>query len=107
LVSSGRGHTRFDCDWSSDVCSSDLDIVVDSMIVDSDLVLMLCSPKILLIALETLPESTIIESTTISLASGSTPKCETCISPLERSEERRVGKEYRSLRACTPLRTLL
>src|SRR2546430_9734765 len=24
-VSSRRRHTRFDCDWSSDVCSSDLD----------------------------------------------------------------------------------
>ena len=48
------------------------------------LVLMLCSPKILLMALETLPESTIMESTTMSLASGSTPRCETCISPLER-----------------------
>src|SRR2546430_5033874 len=24
FVSSGRRHTRFDCDWSSDVCSSDL-----------------------------------------------------------------------------------
>src|SRR5256886_766181 len=25
LVSSRRRHTRFDCDWSSDVCSSDLE----------------------------------------------------------------------------------
>src|SRR2546430_3309634 len=24
LISSRRRHTRFDCDWSSDVCSSDL-----------------------------------------------------------------------------------
>src|SRR6516165_2436664 len=24
FFSSGRRHTRFDCDWSSDVCSSDL-----------------------------------------------------------------------------------
>src|SRR2546430_6807538 len=24
FFSSRRGHTRFDCDWSSDVCSSDL-----------------------------------------------------------------------------------
>src|SRR2546430_15186259 len=27
FVSSRRRHTRFDCDWSSDVCSSDLTIV--------------------------------------------------------------------------------
>src|SRR5688572_33384058 len=25
FFSSGRRHTRFDCDWSSDVCSSDLE----------------------------------------------------------------------------------
>src|SRR2546430_13635304 len=29
FFSSRRRHTRFDCDWSSDVCSSDLDYVVD------------------------------------------------------------------------------
>src|SRR5256886_6770844 len=28
FFSSRRRHTRFDCDWSSDVCSSDLDVVV-------------------------------------------------------------------------------
>src|SRR2546430_4725351 len=29
FFSSRRRHTRFDCDWSSDVCSSDLDRLVD------------------------------------------------------------------------------
>src|SRR3989475_9165132 len=28
FFSSRRRHTRFDCDWSSDVCSSDLDVNV-------------------------------------------------------------------------------
>src|SRR5256886_12909067 len=28
FFSSRRRHTRFDCDWSSDVCSSDLDVAV-------------------------------------------------------------------------------
>src|SRR2546427_7139756 len=28
FFSSRRRHTRFDCDWSSDVCSSDLEISV-------------------------------------------------------------------------------
>src|SRR5205085_6298192 len=28
FFSSRRRHTRFDCDWSSDVCSSDLDVVI-------------------------------------------------------------------------------
>src|SRR5256886_13451334 len=27
FFSSRRRHTRFDCDWSSDVCSSDLDLL--------------------------------------------------------------------------------
>jgi hypothetical protein len=35
-------------------------------------------------ALETLPESTIMESTTMSLARGSIPRCETMISPFDR-----------------------
>src|SRR5688572_26530744 len=29
FFSSRRRHTRFDCDWSSDVCSSDLEILGD------------------------------------------------------------------------------
>src|SRR2546427_12682381 len=29
FFSSRRRHTRFDCDWSSDVCSSDLQALVD------------------------------------------------------------------------------
>src|SRR5256886_14082657 len=31
FFSSRRRHTRFDCDWSSDVCSSDLDSIVISL----------------------------------------------------------------------------
>src|SRR5256886_15963331 len=30
FFSSRRRHTRFDCDWSSDVCSSDLKILVEA-----------------------------------------------------------------------------
>src|SRR5688572_11565585 len=30
FFSSRRRHTRFDCDWSSDVCSSDLTVTVDA-----------------------------------------------------------------------------
>src|SRR5256886_6469662 len=29
FFSSRRRHTRFDCDWSSDVCSSDLGVTLD------------------------------------------------------------------------------
>src|SRR5256886_16896710 len=31
FFSSRRRHTRFDCDWSSDVCSSDLWVLVDPL----------------------------------------------------------------------------
>src|SRR2546430_9710346 len=31
FFSSRRRHTRFDCDWSSDVCSSDLEAARDSL----------------------------------------------------------------------------
>src|SRR2546430_7561992 len=31
FLSSRRRHTRFDCDWSSDVCSSDLDLTFDPL----------------------------------------------------------------------------
>src|SRR6266853_2436084 len=34
FFSSRRRHTRFDCDWSSDVCSSDLLDVADNKIAD-------------------------------------------------------------------------
>src|SRR5688572_31891205 len=30
FFSSRRRHTRFDCDWSSDVCSSDLSVIRDN-----------------------------------------------------------------------------
>src|SRR2546430_10488792 len=43
FFSSRRRHTRFDCDWSSDVCSSDLDdaavilaVLVEFVAVDVD-----------------------------------------------------------------------
>src|SRR5256886_11517171 len=35
FFSSRRRHTRFDCDWSSDVCSSDLALRVDKLTIAS------------------------------------------------------------------------
>src|SRR5689334_25116160 len=32
FFSSGRRHTRWNCDWSSDVCSSDLDFVAPASV---------------------------------------------------------------------------
>src|SRR5256886_5375182 len=36
FFSSRRRHTRFDCDWSSDVCSSDLDKVIGCTFINVD-----------------------------------------------------------------------
>src|SRR2546430_15790690 len=35
FFSSRRRHTRFDCDWSSDVCSSDLDVRAHAVLFDA------------------------------------------------------------------------
>src|SRR5688572_32652332 len=67
FFSSRRRHTRFDCDWSSDVCSSDLS------------------------------SGPIVNKSPIgSTATSSPPAPIIAISPNNRSEERRVGKECRS-----------
>src|SRR2546427_122740 len=76
FFSSRRRHTRFDCDWSSDVCSSDLgDSPPDARIV---------LPR----ALSTLDLKTAQE---VLSKEGFELSQETY-----RSEERRVGKECRS-----------
>src|SRR5205085_8312567 len=74
FFSSRRRHTRFDCDWSSDVCSSDLQVErIDGRFG---------------------PEQFFIPLITIELkeAAGSIG----AIGIAHRSEERRVGKECRS-----------
>src|SRR5206468_7920890 len=83
FFSSRRRHTRSDRDWSSDVCSSDLDFVERSAI---------SSP----ISLRLGPGTR-----TFSIASRPTksPLAGLTIQPRPaRSEERRVGKECRSRR---------
>src|SRR5688572_31128645 len=85
FFSSRRRHTRFDCDWSSDVCSSDLPD--DATLLEAiqatrtsiwaqQFPVMLAVIDVLKLAVETLRE--------IREADPS------------RSEERRVGKECRS-----------
>src|SRR5688572_33272135 len=73
FFSSRRRHTRFDCDWSSDVCSSDL---------GAGRPLRCTSQR---------PASTAARSAFMS----STARSTHC----SRSEERRVGKECRSRRS--------
>src|SRR5260370_32764171 len=91
FFSSRRRHTRFKCDWSSDVCSSDLgyawlvmkswQTVSEWNIVHSEL---LAKSRLssLRIALDNPP--TLLESAAYIVCA------------LPRSEERRVGKECRS-----------
>src|SRR5688572_33376436 len=80
FFSSRRRHTRFDCDWSSDVCSSDL------------------------AALPTVPKNGSRGDASIDKVSNAlflSPALEKHRTFFEtRSEERRVGKECRS--GCAP-----
>src|SRR5689334_24050299 len=46
FFSSRRRHTRWNCDWSSDVCSSDLDVKAEVIHINTD-----ARPKALQIAL--------------------------------------------------------
>src|SRR2546430_12511751 len=86
FFSSRRRHTRFDCDWSSDVCSSDLNSVIGS------------------VRLETKSQwqrHSLQEVSDQSRNGDSTPNFDLLLNTystdvLLRSEERRVGKECRS-----------
>src|SRR2546430_12225751 len=84
FFSSRRRHTRFDCDWSSDVCSSDL-VLVDRHPVYS------CS----MLAVEAEGhEITSIEGLGTPERMNEVQKA--FVHHDARSEERRVGKECRS-----------
>src|SRR2546427_962073 len=90
FFSSRRRHTRFDCDWSSDVCSSDLAKVRDSLsghaaVLDvHDLhVWALASSTPALTAHVVMRDGTDADALRRELGA-------------RRSEERRVGKECRS-----------
>src|SRR2546427_3805043 len=73
FFSSRRRHTRFDCDWSSDVCSSDLSTSTPSV---AAMAPAFAKPS---------GDSIMVITVVFSLASRK-----------YRSEERRVGKECRS-----------
>src|SRR2546430_2906466 len=73
FFSSRRRHTRFDCDWSSDVCSSDLLIGTDAV----------------RIPLEQEDDHSPLQGCWTEVVRHN--QCQ-----LSRSEERRVGKECRS-----------
>src|SRR2546430_11205813 len=98
FFSSRRRHTRFDCDWSSDVCSSDLPQALQVLTAED--------------ALAALPDTTLTIPASISgdITIGLTFKSWVRVHDVgyqgmiavmtdgmrRRSEERRVGKECRS-----------
>src|SRR5688572_31056645 len=87
FFSSRRRHTRFDCDWSSDVCSSDLNAIWGEYF-DGRLDEIRIYSRVL-----TPAEIQADMSTPVTAASADTaPPAVSMI----RSEERRVGKECRA-----------
>src|SRR5207237_6690996 len=93
FFSSRRRHTRFKCDWSSDVCSSDLSDRVRNPI-DAFILAKLES-----LHLDPSPEAaktTLVRRVYLDLI-GLPPTPEEAAAFLaDRSEERRVGKECRA-----------
>src|SRR2546430_6457294 len=88
FFSSRRRHTRFDCDWSSDVCSSDLKFggLCDPEINPPGVVL--CAMHSQSVWAQSQPEVSVDVKHDVSPALRDLPR--------SRSEERRVGKECRS-----------
>src|SRR5688572_31178683 len=97
FFSSRRRHTRFDCDWSSDVCSSDL--VTRALVVEWHAASE-ADPRI--VELRTaLAHHGLAQSRPLRPLRRSTTAGSLAVNGLElftrkRSEERRVGKECRS-----------
>src|SRR5690606_39969004 len=88
FFSSRRRHTRFSRDWSSDVCSSDLQLKHAARILQRRV----GACEATLIQLE-VPGFAIV-GFILSVVTGEEPFIET--KAFSRSEERRVGKECRS-----------
>src|SRR5688572_32474523 len=84
FFSSRRRHTRFDCDWSSDVCSSDLGELNKGSAAERLSVILICFGYLTL-------------GSVLSVVAGERKFDYTNDAVLwMRSEERRVGKECRS-----------
>src|SRR2546427_8694957 len=87
FFSSRRRHTRFDCDWSSDVCSSDLPCLQRVFIT---------TPALRTTTLRLITSSKHIAFYPITVVSHSLWRMSNGGEAIGRSEERRVGKECRS-----------
>src|SRR2546427_11514260 len=99
FFSSRRRHTRFDCDWSSDVCSSDLDAPA-RMQPDDLLRLNARNAKGDPVPLSTFATTKWVKGAQQTVRYNGYPavRIEGSAAPgfSSRSEERRVGKECRS-----------
>src|SRR5207237_3227977 len=87
FFSSRRRHTRFKCDWSSDVCSSDLEALLERLALQLEALGSLLELRVGILVLEAdlepLLARQLIEIGGVDLRARL------------RSEERRVGKEWR------------
>src|SRR5205085_8942137 len=95
---SRRRHTRFDCDWSSDVCSSDLLKEFENKALP--LIYHRVGKRVNNLGITALdvkanPENASQRAIYASVANFSTNSQHTELELLSRSEERRVGKEGR------------
>src|SRR5260370_4920013 len=86
FFSSRRRHTRFKCDWSSDVCSSDLFVWLLKLIRSTTTI----APEVFGLRSCATPWAATVATHCAQLANRYQ------LSRLLRSEERRVGKECRS-----------
>src|SRR2546430_12335836 len=88
FFSSRRRHTRFDCDWSSDVCSSDLNLLSGSELYPYRYFLLFDSSGEALGAIIPLSLGYVFGASWEAVGD--------VLGYSSRSEERRVGKECRS-----------
>src|SRR2546430_11947897 len=88
FFSSRRRHTRFDCDWSSDVCSSDLPMPAKAAFP--------WPATLFFFGTDTAFPAFLFRSTRFAQKSQSAALRRRVSSRQSRSEERRVGKECRS-----------
>src|SRR5205085_3495990 len=96
-----RRHTRFDCDWSSDVCSSDLTVIEGNDGRNRQHFSPCTRINAAVIGLRTMSELTGMPGKSCSPVTAPinlhTTRTSSQYLPRCRSEERRVGKEGRTL----------
>src|SRR5205085_3298395 len=94
-----RRHTRFDCDWSSDVCSSDLALAVTTSALAQVAAGIASGPPIWVVSLiGAMFAGTLALVGTFALEAMSSARASRgwrVATGTVRSEERRVGKEWR------------